>query len=32
MKVLHILGSHGMGWTGGIHATLASLAQTRLSS
>ncbi len=32
MKVLHILGSHGMGWTGGIHASLASLAQTRLSS
>ncbi|MBC1220728.1 glycosyltransferase family 4 protein [Nostoc sp. UCD121] len=32
MKVLHILSSHGMGWTGGIRATLASLAQTRLAS
>jgi len=32
MKVLHILGSQGMGWTGGIRATLASLTQTRLSS
>jgi glycosyltransferase involved in cell wall biosynthesis len=32
MKVLHILSSKGMGWTGGIQATLASLAQSRLSS
>lgn len=32
MKVLHILSSHGMGWTGGIRTTLTNLAQTRLAS
>ncbi|NJM76697.1 MAG: glycosyltransferase family 4 protein [Acaryochloridaceae cyanobacterium RU_4_10] len=32
MKVLHILSTKGMGWTGGIQATLTSLAQSRLSS
>jgi glycosyltransferase involved in cell wall biosynthesis len=32
MKVLHILGSKGMGWTGGISATLNSLAQSRLAN
>ncbi len=32
MKVLHILGQQGMGWSGGIAATLNSLAQSRLAS
>ncbi len=32
MKVLHALGQQGMGWTGGIAATLNSLAQSRLGS
>jgi glycosyltransferase involved in cell wall biosynthesis len=32
MKVLHILNSYGMGWKGGICATINSLAQTRLAS
>lgn len=31
MKVLHILGNQGMGWTGGISATLNSLAQSHLA-
>lgn len=31
-KVLHVLGTRGMGWTGGISATLRSLAESRLAS
>jgi glycosyltransferase involved in cell wall biosynthesis len=30
MKVLHVLGTRGMGWSGGISATLASLAESGL--
>lgn len=32
MKVLHVLGARGMGWSGGISATLASLADSSLGS
>jgi glycosyltransferase involved in cell wall biosynthesis len=31
MRVLHVLASQGMGWSGGIAANLESLAQSRLS-
>lgn len=32
MKVLHVLGTRGMGWSGGISATLTSLADSSLSN